>query len=308
MLHVVWPSLDLFADDTDEDSELCRAMGELLLFSIHTDLHMKQLWRCRMSRKALQFEADWTDMDTAKFRAWQKQQPPKAGQRMASSLMAKAASESWASDQAAEIRSGVVMPDLDQVRPHPRDDLAASAARAARDKQHNVNPKKTCRRTREKMENGGLGDDDFRHAFVTHSVLTPGVVSYLCPCGVLVVLEVLETAESPAGIVAALAARFPRLPRTVYFDTACQASRNATRRMPWLVRVSRTAWALDRFHTVQHKCSPLFDANNYPDCSGLHKTSAADNRHSLNKPLKSHLTYLRQKQVRRTDALDRRHQ
>ncbi|OSX76179.1 hypothetical protein BU14_0204s0025 [Porphyra umbilicalis] len=293
-LHVVWPALDLLADDMDADPELSRAMGELLLFSVHTDLHMEQLWRCQMNREALEFEANWCDTDAAKFRAWQQRQPTREGQRLPSGLVTVAASASRAADQATEIRSGVVMPDLDQVRPHPRDDLAAAAARAARDKQQQVNPKKKTKRTRAQMENGGLGDDDCRHAFITHSVFTPGVVSYLCPCGVLLGFEVLESAESPAGIVAALAARFPRLPKTVYFDTACQSSRNATRRMPWLVRLSETSWALDRFHAVQHKCSPLFDPNNYPERSGLHKTSAAENRHSLNKPLKSHLTYLGQ--------------
>jgi len=293
-LHIVWPALDLLADDMDEDPELCRAMGELLLSSIHTDLHMEQLCRCQMNMEALQFEADWTDTDATKFRAWQQQQQRRAGQRLPSGLMARAASASRAADQATEIRSGVLMPDLDQVRPHPTDKVAAAVARAARQKEKQINPKRKTRRTRAQMENGGLGDDDCRHAFTTHSVFTPGVVSYLCPCNILVRFEVLEMAESPAGIVAALAARCPRLPKTVYFDTACQSSRNATRRMPWLTRISKTAWELDRFHAVQHKCSPLFDANNYPERSGLHKTSAAENLHSLNKLLKSHLTYLGQ--------------
>ena len=293
-LHVVWPALDLLADSMDDDVELSRAMGELILFAVHTDLHMEALWRCRMNAEALRFEADWTDTDAAKFKEWQLRQPAPAEPRLPSGLVSKAASAGRADDQAAEIRSGVVMPDLDQVRPHPTDNVAAAAARAARDKEKQTNPTKKTKRKRADMENGGLGDDDCRHAFITHNVFTPGVVSYLCPCGVLIGFEVLETAESPAGIVAALAARFPRLPKTVYFDTACQSSRNATRRMPWLVRLSETSWALDRFHAVAHKCSPLFDANNYPERSGLHKTSAAENRHSLNKPLKSHLTYLGQ--------------
>jgi len=293
-LHVIWPALDLLADSMDDDTELARAMGELILFAVHTDLHMEAMWRCRMNAEALRFEADWTDTDAAKFKEWQLRQPAPAEPRLPSGLVAKAASAGRADDQAAEIRSGVVMPDLDQVRPHPTDNVAAAAARASRDKEKQTNPTKKTKRKRADMENGGLGDDDCRHAFITHNVFTPGVVSYLCPCGVLIGFEVLETAESPAGIVAALAARFPRLPKTVYFDTACQSSRNATRRMPWLVRLSETSWALDRFHAVAHKCSPLFDANNYPERSGLHKTSAAENRHSLNKPLKSHLTYLGQ--------------
>ena len=296
-LHVVWPALNLLAESMDEDVEMCRAVGELLLFSVHTDLHMEDLWRGAMNAESLLYEAAWTDTDADKFKAWLAQQPAGPGPHLPSGLRSAAASTERAADQATEIRSGVVMPDLDQVRPHPRDDVAAAVARAAKAKAQTAkrpNAKKTSKRKRQQEENGRLGDDDCRHAFVTHSVFTPGVVSYICPCGVLLGFEVLETAESPAGIVAALGARFPRLPKTVYFDTACQSARNATRRMPWLVRLSDTAWALDRFHAVQHKCSPLYDANNYPTRSGMHKTSAAENRHSLNKPLKAHLTYLAQ--------------
>lgn len=88
------------------------------------------------------------------------------------------------------------------------------------------------KRKRADMLDGGLGDDDCRHAFLMHLTFTPGVVSYVCSCGILIGFEVLETAESPAGIVSTLASRFPRLPTTVYFDTACQSSRSATRRLP----------------------------------------------------------------------------
>lgn len=130
--------------------------------------------------------------------------------------------------------------------------------------------------------------------FLTHQFFTPGDVSYLCSCGVIFGFEVLEGAESPAGIVATLTARFPRLPINIYCDTACQASRNAMRRVSWLLRLSGTSWELERFNAPAHKCSPLFDAKMYPRRSGLHKTSEAENRHSLNKPLKTHLTYLGQ--------------
>lgn len=289
---VVWPLLDLLAADMDGDPEMCRAVGELLMFSIHTDLHMENLWRAELNADALLYEAQWQDTDSTKFQAWLATQPPRPG-RKPSGLVARPASLHRAATQADEVRSGIVFPDLDQVRAHPADAVAASAARAAREKAR-LNPKQASKRRRADMADAGLGDDDCRHAFLTHSAFTPGVVSYLCSCGILIGFEVLETAESPAGIVSALTARFPRLPTTVYFDTACQSSRNATRRVPWLVRLSQTSWALDRFHASAHKCSPLFDANNYPERSGMHKTSAAENRHSLNKPLKNHLTYMGQ--------------
>lgn len=291
-IHVVWPLLDLLADDMDGDLEMCRAAGELLMFALHTDLHMENLWRAAMNADALRYEAEWKDTDAAKFRSWMGRQASCPGRRP-SGLVAGEASRDRAAAQADEVRSGIVFPDLEQVRAHPADAVAAAAAGAAR-KKARLNPKKALKRKRADMEDAGLGDDDCRHAFLTHSAFTPGVVSYLCSCGILIGFEVLESAESPAGIVAALTARFPRLPTTIYFDTACQAARNATRRVPWLVRLSQTAWALDRFHASAHKCSPLFDANNYPARSGMHKTSAAENRHSLNKPLKNHLTYLGQ--------------
>jgi len=291
-MHVVWPMLDLLADDMDADPEICRAIGELLFFSLHTDLYMEDMWRGEMNADALLYEVEWKDTNSAKFREWKQRQQRRPGRRP-TGLVAIDASRHRACMQADEVRSGIAFPDLDQVRPHPTDAVAAEAALASREKAA-TNPKRKAKRKRADMEHGGLGDDDCRHAFLTHSTFTPGVVSYLCSCGILLGFEVLESAESPAGIVAALTARFPRLSATIYFDTACQASRNATRRVPWLVRLSNTAWALDRFHAPAHKCSPLFDANNYPERSGMHKTSAAENRHSLNKPLKNHLTYLGQ--------------
>jgi len=46
--------------------------------------------------------------------------------------------------------------------------------------------------------------------------------------------------------------------------------------------------------TLPRGCSrsPIFDANTYPNRSTGHETSAAENSHSLNKPLKNHLYYL----------------
>lgn len=101
------------------------------------------------------------------------------------------------------------------MRAHPADKVAFEAARAARDKAW-MKAKTTFKRKRGDTEDNGLGDDDCRYTFPTHSSFTPGVVSCLCSCGILIGIEVLESAESPAGIIATLAARFPRLPRTVH--------------------------------------------------------------------------------------------
>jgi len=260
-----------------------------LLFSLHTDLYMEDLWRGEMISDALLCEAEWKDTNSAKVLAWKRSQKRRPGRRP-TGLVAVVASQHRSCAQADVVRSGNAFPDLDHVRPHPTDAAAAEAARASRAKAA-TNARRTAERKRSDMKHGGLGDDDCRHAFLTHSTFTPGVVSYLCSCGMFLGFEVIESAESPAGIVAALTARFTRFTTTIYFDTACQAARSATRRVPWLVRLSNTAWALDSFHAPAHKCSPLFHANNYPERSGMHKTSAAENWHSLNKPLKNYLTY-----------------
>jgi len=71
-------------------------------------------------------------------------------------------------------------------------------------------------------------------------VFAPGVVSSLCSCSSFLGFGMLEDVESLVCIASALAARFTLLPYVIYFDTACQAARNATRCVPWLVRLSET--------------------------------------------------------------------
>lgn len=290
-LHVVWPALELLADGMDQDQELCRAFGELLIFAVYTEEHMEHLRRFKMNAEALRSEAERTETDASKYHA--SQEPRRGPAQLPSVLTSGSESRSRAADQAAEVRSGILFPSLGQVRQHLRDDVAAAVARINREKATRVR-QPAGKRKRSEMVDGGLGDDDYRHSFLRHATFMPGVVSYVCSCGLLIGFEVLEGAESPARIVATLASRFQRLPTMVYYDTACQASRNATRRMPWIERLSKTSWALDRFNAPSHKSSPPFDADNSPQRSGLHKTSAAENRHSLNKPLESHLTYLAQ--------------
>lgn len=223
-LHVVWPALDMLADDMDSDLELCRAFGELLMFALHTDQHMEDLWRSNMNADSLRFEAKWTHTDAAKFRNWRQQQPAPA--TLPSGLMALPGARGRAAVQAEEVRSGIVFPTLEQVRPHGSDAVAAAARQVRKEKAEadatagvkassKVGVKVGSKRKRADMLDGGLGDDDCRHAFLTHLTFTPGVVSYVCSCGILIGFEVLETAESPAGIVSTLASRFPRLPTTV---------------------------------------------------------------------------------------------
>lgn len=112
------------------------------------------------------------------------------------------------------MRSGLVFPSLDQVGQDPRDNAADRAASKSRTKAQ-AEAKKASTRKRSRREDNGLDDDVCRHACLTHQLFTPGVVSYLCSCDVLLGFEVLEGAVSPAGIIATLTARFPCLRITI---------------------------------------------------------------------------------------------
>lgn len=290
-VNVVWPFLMLVSDLRDIEEMLYRAVGELLMFAVETDLHVELLWNKRAKADSLAFKKQWEVTDAAKFRAW----AAREGHDPRSGLVAHPSFARRALRQAREVATGHIWPFLDKVRPYSRHDSAAATRRRQRRakamKGRSTTKQKRKMRAKERKK---IGDEDCRREFRKSAVFVPGVVRSLCSCGVLLGFEALEKVESPAGIVSSSAARFPLLPHVVYYDTAFQAARNATRRMPWLVRMSRTSLELDRFHASVHVCSPIFDANMYSDRSMGHKTSAAENLHSLNKPLKNHLSYLGQ--------------
>jgi len=100
--------------------------------------------------------------------------------------------------------------------------------------------------------------------------------------------------ESPAHVVAALTQLFKELPKVVFFDTACQVQLNALRRVPCLLHQAVTAWFIDRFRRCKHKCSPTFDANQYPELSRGHDTSGAERQVSIKKKSKNSLSYMTQ--------------
>jgi len=287
-INVLLPFLLQVGDDLDLDPLMSRAVGELVLFALETDVHVEKLWMLKATADSKEYQELWQNTSSGKVLAWRAKYgtaDPRSG------LRSHALSVTRALQQAREVASGQVWPLLDQVRPGPRDDRAAALRKK---RKAGGSGKRRASKGKKVKEAKVIGDEDCRHEFKASKVFAPGVVSFLCSCGILLGFEMLEDVESPACIVAALAARFPRLPYVIYFDTACQAARNATRRLPWLVRLSGTTSALDRFHAPGHVCSPMFDANMYPHRSSGHKTSAAENRHSLNKPLKTHLTYLGQ--------------
>jgi len=81
----------------------------------------------------------------------------------------------------------------------------------------------------------------------------------------------------------------------VFIDAACQAQRNALRRVPWLLHKSLTALFVDRLYRVGHKCSPVFNADQYPVLSKGHDTSGAERQHSIKKKYKNAPTYMTQR-------------
>lgn len=78
-----------------------------------------------------------------------------------------------------------------------------------------------------------------------------------------------------------------RMPRVVYCDTACQTQRNALLHVPWLLTEEEVSFFIDRFHQCGHVCSPVFEADEYPEISRGHDTSSAERQLSIKKKSKS---------------------
>jgi len=285
---VVWPFLRLIGEADDVDPLTTRAIGELLLFTCGVDAYWETLWWRQASDGAKAFEAQWRVTSPDKYKAWLASRPDvvPANPLLASSVHSRARAVA----QAMEVRSGHVWPDLEPVRPFITDGKAdaVNAVRAAK--------ASADRETLQALLSKELGADDCRHSFLNSDTFMPGIENFLCPCGLLIGYDFLDRAESPAHVLASIAQRFTLLPSVIYFDTACQLARNASRRVPWLVNRSDTACSVDRAHhqKKQHKCSPVFDADAYPSRSVRHRTACAESRHSLNKAFKTHLVHLRQ--------------
>ncbi|OSX72534.1 hypothetical protein BU14_0427s0024 [Porphyra umbilicalis] len=288
-VHIVWPFLRLVAEGDDVDSLLLRAVGELLLFTSGVDAYWETAWRAAASDAVLSFEEQWKVTSIEQYKTWE---ITNRGDMAAIETFLSSTSRSCSrvTSQAVEARTGSVWPDLEPVRPFMRDSKsdAVNALRAERLRNDAAALEREMARQ--------LGSDECRHNFITSEVFMPGIENFLCPCGVLIGYDFLDKAESPAHVLGSLVQRMPLLPKVIYFDTACQLSRNAFRRVPWLMNRSDTATSVDRHHNQgdQHGCSDCFNADKYPGRSVHHRTSCAESRHSLNKAFKSHLAHLRQ--------------
>lgn len=120
------------------------------------------------------------------------------------------------------------------------------------------------------------------------------MLTIMCGCGYIIGLELLRETESPAHVVEALSQRFIRLPRVVSCDTGCQTMWNALRHVPWLMNVEDVAFFIDRFHQCGHVCSPMCEADEYPEISRGYDTSSAERQHYIKRKCISSLTYMTQ--------------
>jgi len=136
---------------------------------------------------------------------------------------------------------------------------------------------------------------DCCHDYPVSVLRAPGVMTSMCGCGYILGFELLSKTESPAHVVAALAQRFHTFPRVVYFDTACQAQRNAVRHILWLLHEALTARFIGRFHRCNHHCSPIISADQCPILTRGHDTSGAEHQNSIKKTSKRSLNSMKQR-------------
>jgi len=299
----VWQFLLLMSDQMDASPALSRAVGELLFFACHTDAQALVLCEAKAGEDAKAFKQEWAEASVEKHEAWLMSQ----GVRDADThVVAVGPSTVRIIEQSNELRSGQVWPGRKAVRAFLEDYTAERQRKKAADKRaaDQAGGKKGGKRggkggtkAGKKKERKAWDEDDCRHHFPDNVLRAPRVLTFMCGWGYIVGFELLRETESPAHVVSSLAQRFVKLPRVVYFDTACQAQRNALRRVPWLLHQSLTAWFVDRFHRVGHNCSPVFNADQYPVLSQGHDTSGAERQHSIKKKYKNALTYMTQRRL-----------
>jgi len=290
----VWQFLLLVRSAMDAKPNLCQAVGELMLFCVVAEEETMVRWESKAKPVAKAYRDKWEVGDAATYREWLLSigvQPP------VTHVVAKGPSKARVLEQADELRTGQSWPGRPVLRGFPEDSTAEKQrAKAAGKREGKQADKDKDSNKDDKVKEVKAWDvDDCRHTFPDSVLRAPGVVTFVCGCGYIVGFELLRETESPAHVVAALVQRFKRFPRVVYFDTACQAQRNALRRVPWMMDGACTAWFIDRFHRCNHTCSPVFNADQYPNLSRGHDTSGAERQHSIKKRSKNSLSYMTQR-------------
>jgi len=235
----------------------------------------------KAGRASKDYRTMWEDGGAAAYQAWLR---TLGIEPAVTHVVAGEASKDRVQVQADEERTGQAWPGRLILRAFPEDSTAErqrdkAAEKRAEDKPKTKDPKKAW------------DADDCRHDYPVSVLRAPGVITFMCGCGYIIGFELLRETESPAHAVAALVQRFKEFPRVIYFDTACQAQRNALRRVPWMMDGICSAWFIDRFHRCNHKCSPVFNADQFPHLTRGHDTSGAERQHSIKKKSKNSLSY-----------------
>lgn len=280
----VWQFLVLVRGLLDESPVVAQAEGELILFALGTTRKALLKWEVSAQEDAKAYRAQWQITCPEQYKQWLQSVGVADA---ATSVVGDVASMERLTEQANEERTWQVWPARKAVRPCMDDTTAAKEQRCAE--------RRRSGKTEPHKAEPCWDDDDCRHEFPPSVLRAPGVITFMCGCGYIIGFELLRETESPAHVVSCLVQRFVRLPRVIYFDTACQAQRNALRRVPWLLHEAITAWFIDRFHRCNHKCSPVFDADQYPEMSRGHDTAGAERQHSIKKRSKNSLSYMTQR-------------
>ena len=281
----VWWFLLLVRFTMDAQPDLFQAVGELMLFCILAEEETMSRWLAKARPASNEYRDKWEDGAADAYEAWLLSN---GVQPAISHFVARAPSKARAAAQANELRTGQSWSGRAILRAFPEDSAEVKQrlkAASKRDEKKEVKAK----------EVKGWDVDDCRHNFPESVLRATGVITFVCGCGYIIGFELLRETESPAHVVAALVQRFKKFPQVVYFDTACQAQRNALRRVPWMMDGVCTLWFIDRFHRCNHTCSPVFNADQYPDLTRGHDTSGAERQHSIKKRSKNSLSYMRQR-------------
>ena len=283
----IWQFLLLVRTKMDQSRLLSRAVGELLFFGLGTDAEALKIWSEKAPADAKAYRDQWRVTSAEQYKVWLRSI---GVEDAVSHLTSGVNSVERVKEQANEVRTGQVWPGREVLRAYLEDKTAEKDRKRAARKRATRGSKRAKVKKRKAWES-----DDCRHDYPVSVLRAPGVMTFMCGCGYILGFELLRETESPAHVVAALAQRFHKLPRVVYFDTACQAQRNAVRRIPWLLHEALTAWFIDRFHRCNHHCSPVFNADQYPILTRGHDTSGAERQHSIKKKSKSSLNYMSQR-------------
>ena len=284
----VWQFLLLVRTKMDQSRLPSRAVEGLLFFSLGTDANALKIWSEKAPADAKTYRDQWKGTSPEHYKAWLRSI---GVDDAVSHLTCGAASMEPVKGQEKEVRTGQVWPGREVLRAYLRDKTAEKDRKRAASKRA-TRGGKTKAKKRKTWES-----DECRLDYPVSVLRAPSVMTVMCGRGYILGLELLRETESPAHVVAALAQRFHKFPRVNYFDTACQAQRNAVRRIPWLLHEALTSWFMDRFHRCNHHCSPVFSADQYPILTRGNDTSGAERQHSIKEKSKSGLNYMTQRRL-----------